>query len=423
MKALVYNDNAVRWLVCKLAGFISKRVFYSPMAPLRLVELPRPELPGPEWVRLKTTLGGVCGTDLAIVAQRGHPASIVGVCSRFPAVLGHENVAVIDEVGCDVADWSVGQRVCVEPAVGCRAHGEAQLCNECKAGRNSLCQHHGNERLPNRTLVGLNTLTGGSWSEYFLAHRSQLFAVPNSLSDDAAVLVDPIASATHAVLRRPPQQNESVLVNGSGIIAIGIITAIRALGYSNRITMTARHPFQVELAKQAAVPPSSAQIPTDGNIDVLLLPRSFSKAERYEIVAKHVGGKRISGRFGNQMLLGGFDLTYDCTGSGQGTGDALKWTRPRGTVVAVGTSGIILLETSPIWFDELTVIGANGRQIESVNGRTLHTYSLVLEWLVEGRLNLSAFPATRYRLYDYAQAIHDLLYRGKQPIIKAAFQP
>ena len=422
MKALVYHDSAARWVACKLAGLITRQAFYGPLAPLKLADLPRPELPGPEWVRLKTLLGGICGTDLALIAQRVHPGSMLSICSRFPTVLGHENAAVIDQTGDAATDWRPGQRVCVEPATGCRARGQDPPCRECAAGRPSLCQHVGDGPLPPRALIGLNPLTGGSWAEYFVAHRSQLFAVPDSLSSDAAVLVDPIASAAHAVLRRRPQPGESVLVNGSGIIALGIVASIRALGHENRITLTARHAFQAELARQAAAPDLTARNTACG-LDVLLIPPDCSKRERFEIVARHVGGKRLAGRFGNQMLVGGFDLTFDCSGTGEGFTDALKWTRPRGTVVAVGTSGITLLETTPIWFDELSIIGANGRQIESAEGHARHTYALVLEWLASGRVNLSAFPVTRYALTDYRRAFGDLLSRGRHGIVKAAFQP
>jgi threonine 3-dehydrogenase len=131
----------------------------------------------------------------------------------------------------------------------------------------------------------------------------------------------------------------------------------------------------------------------------------------------------LAGRFGNQMLLGGFDLTFDCSGNGEGLSDALKWTRPRGAVVVVGTSGITFLETTPIWFDELSVIGANGRQVETVGNQAKHDYALVLDWLAAGRLNLCALPVTRYHVADYRQALGALLSRGRHGIVKAAFQP
>jgi threonine dehydrogenase-like Zn-dependent dehydrogenase len=422
MKALVYHLTAARWAASKLAGFISPRAYWEPFAPLRLVDCPVPPLPGPDWVRLRTVLGGICGTDLALIAQRVHPGNILRAFARFPADLGHENVAVIDDVGPAVTGWRAGQRVCVEPAIGCRGRGVDQLCPDCAAGRPALCQHPGDERLPPRAMLGLSGPTSGSWAEYFVAHESQLFAVPDAVGDEAAVLVDPLASAAHAVLRRVPLPGERILVNGCGIIGLGIIAAMRALGYGNDLAVTIRHRFQGELA-QRLNGATAARASTPPPLYLIPIRRRAGTAERYEAVARAAGARRVSGSFGNQTLIGGFDLTFDCTGTGAGLSDAMKWTVPRGTVVAVGTSGITLLDTTPLWFDELTILGTNGRQIETVDGKKPHTYELVLNWLATGRLDASAIPVQRYPLVDYRKAFQDLLGRGRHGVVKAAFQP
>lgn len=409
MRGLVYESSALRWMLCRAAGLFTPRAYYGPMSMLRLRDLPMPALPGPEWVRLRTRLGGICGTDLALIAQRNHPATILQRFASFPAVLGHENVAAIEAVGEGVRDWAVGQRVCVEPSIGCAGRSVASLCCHCAAGRCSMCEHAGDANLPPRALVGLNRLTGGSWSEYFLAHVSQLHSVSDSLPDEQAVLIDPLASAAHGVLRRTPCEGERVLVNGAGIIALGVIAAIRALGLRNEIVATARHAFQSNLARIV------------GATDAVEIPRGARQSERYETMARRAGGRRVAGRFGNQGLLGGFDLTYDCTGNGAGMTDAMKWTRARGCVVMLGTSGITLLDTTPLWLDELEIIGANGRQIENVDGAKAHTYELVMRWVADGRLKLDSFPVRTYRLETYRTALGDLLSHGRKGVLKAAF--
>lgn len=411
MKALVYDISPVRWVVCKAAGAVTKRAYFGSLSPLRLVERPVPTLPGPDWVRLKTRLGGICGTDFALILQRNHPATILQQFSRFPAVLGHENVAIIDAVGSDAADWPIGRRVCVDPALGCAARGNEPVCDQCRLGRTSLCEHPGDDRFPPRVLLGLNPLTGGSWAEFFLAHVSQLHAVPDRMTDEAAVLVDPVASAAHAVLRRPPRSGEAVLVNGSGVIALGVIAAIRALGLDNRITAVVRHPFQAESAMAL------------GATRALVHPRRWTMRERFASIAADVNGVRLAGRFGNQALIGGYAVTYECTGSPQGLSSALKWTRARGTVVAAGTTGIARIDTTPFWFDELEVVGANGRQVELVDGRRLHSYDLVFEWITSGRLDLSKMVVARYPLSEYRRALADLLDRSRNRFIKAVFAP
>lgn len=419
MIALEYHPTPFRWVVCKAAGMVTRRAYCGVLSPLRLVRRPIPALPGPGWVRLRTILGGVCGTDLALITQRAHPATILQSFASFPAVLGHENVAAIDAVGVEVSGWPAGRRVCVEPALGCAARGVEPPCRHCAEGRTSLCEamassEHDAEAvrpLPPRAMIGLNARTGGSWASYFVAHRSQLHAVPDGLSDEAAVLTDPLASAAHAVLRRRPREGEQVLVNGSGIIALGLIAVLRTLGCANRITAVVRHGFQAEIARRL------------GADSVIEHRRQAKPADRYDDIARRIGGRRVSGRFGNQAMLGGFDLVYDCTGSGRGLTDVLKWARSRGSVVAVGTSGIALMDTTPLWFDEIEMIGANGRQVETVDGRRVHGYDLVLEWMRSGGLDTALFPVTRFDLREYRAAFRQLLTRGRHPIVKAAFEP
>ncbi len=342
-----------------------------------------------------------------------HPASILQNFVRFPATLGHENVAVVDEIGTDVPGllWRTGQRVCVEPAVGCHAYAAPKPCGHCSAGRPSLCEHGGDQSLPHRVMLGLNPMTGGSWSDYFLAHYSQLHAVPPSLPDNVAVLVDAISSAAHAVLRRRPCPGESVLVNGIGTIGLGVILSIRALNHDNRVVAVVRHPYQEELARRA------------GANSVIGAPRSMKTAAKYQSVARACGGTPLPGRFGSADLLGGFDLTFDCTGTGVGLSDAIKWTRARGTVAAVGTSGITILDTTSVWFNELTILGDYGRQIEHVGDRSLHTYDLVMEWLASGRIDPTIIPMRRYKLDDYRSAFGDLLAGGTRTVTKAVFEP
>jgi len=410
MKALEFNITPPRWVACKVGGWITHRAKYGRLSGLRLVERPVPGLPGPRWVRLKTTLGGVCGTDLSLVTLRNHPATILECFARFPAILGHENLAVVEAVGEGVRDWRPGQRVCVEPALGCAAR-EAAACAACADGRASQCAHPGDDLLPPRALIGLNRLTGGSWATHFVAHESQLHAVPDGLHDDVAILVDPFASALHAVLRRPPTSGEQTLISGSGIIAMGVLAGIRAIGCTGRVVCVVRHRFQADMAKAL------------GATDVLIHPRSMAIAERYDDVARCMGGTRLQARFGNRAMLGGADVVYDCTGTGRGLGDAIKWTRPRGTMVAVGTSGLAWIDTTPLWFDEINVVGANGRQVESFEGHRAHTYRMVLDWLASGRLNPGPIRVTRFGLSDYRSAFQQLLTRSRHPIIKAVFDP
>ncbi len=441
MQAVCYHISAWRWIACRLLARFSPNVHVSRVSSLRLREIPEPALPGPDWVRLKTIYGGVCGTDLSLITSKGHPNTILKQYAAFPAVLGHENVAVVAEVGDNVRDWKIGDRICADPALGCRGRGINPPCRFCAAGQESICEGTipvgrvtdptftpdatgglppSAERrnatdpwpnLPPRALLGLNRTTLGSWSPQFLAHASQLHKIPDDVTNEQAILVDPIASASHAVLHRPPETDEHILIQGAGIVSLGVVAAIRAIDCPNPITTIVRNQFQADLAR------------TMGATNAIIAPRKQHRRDTYDAVAAETGAHRVEGSMGNQSLIGGYDLVYDCSGTGQGLSDALKLTRSRGTTVVVGTTGIAMTDTTPIWFTELNVVGASGRQIETINGERKHTYDVVFDWLRSGKLDLSHLPTACVPLSDYRKGLAMLINRPRPNIVKVYFRP
>ena len=411
MTALVYRVHPVRWALCKAAGWVTPAAFWSALSGLRLARVPVPALPTERWVRLRPRLGGICGTDLSAIMQRHHPASILQVFSSFPAVLGHENVAVVDEVGAGVTRWRPGDRVVVESTLSCIPRGIEPVCPRCAAGRFTLCESFRAGPLPPGSMIGWNSFTGGTWSPYFVAHESQLYRVPDEIDDEIAVLTDPIAGALHAVLKRPPAEDETVLILGAGLLGMGVAASIRALGHRCRILALGRHARQAELMQRFGVD------------ETITVRRSDSQSRRYGQVARCVGGTVLPSMFGHQAFIGGVDLVYDCVGSGQSLTDAMKYARAGGTVVEVGTSQIALVDTAPLWFDELEVIGTNGRAIERYDGRSVHTYEIVVELIRQNKLDLTGLLTHRFRIDQYRQAFAALIDRGRTGAIKVAFVP
>lgn len=412
MKAITLDARPWRWLACKALGTVWPGVFWSRLSNLRYREVAEPELPGPEWVRLRTRLGGVCGTDLALIRQRTHPASILRPYTSFPIVLGHENVATVEVAGPQAGEWPAGTRVVVEPALSCVPRGVMPPCAACSAGLFALCTSYlGGNGLPAGTMLGLNAFTGGSWAPRFVAHRSQLHAVPDAISDEQAVLIDPLACSLHAVLRRPPAPQERVLIQGSGIIAIGVALALRALGYANVVVALCRHSYQAERFAAAGVTrmvSASRRRPREGVFDEL---------------AEALGTRRVSSIFGNHALLRGADVVYECTGTGQGLSDAIKCAAARGTVVAAGTSQITLVDTTCVWFREVSVVGAYGRQVETVAGRREHTYAVVMELMGAGRLSTAGLLSKVFPAREYRAALAALGQAARGRLIKVALKP
>jgi threonine dehydrogenase-like Zn-dependent dehydrogenase len=412
MKALVYNPTPLNWLTCLWLKRIWSGCLTSPVAGLALKDIEPPELPGPDWVRVRTLLGGICGTDLAILAQKQPPNSILQAFSSLPMLMGHENVAVVEEVGSAVDDSWVGRRVCVDPALTCEVRGIDPPCDRCRAGETGACERFGADSegaaaLPPGTSIGYNSRTGGSYGEGFVAHISQLVPVPETITDERAVLTDPFACGLHAALRADLSQAESVLVYGSGVIGLGVIAGLRATGYTGRIDALDRcdyiKPFALEVGANEYL-----QLPAD-------------RRERFARIAERTGATIHEARFRSMMLSGGYDVVFECAGAVQSLNECLKWTRARGQVVLVGTGRGGGVDLTPIWFRELSVVGAYGRQIEQADGRRVSTYQLAHELMTAGKLKTAGILTHTFPLADYRSAFDVAMHKPAHKAVKVAF--
>ena len=131
--------------------------------------------------------------------------------------------------------------------LGCDARGLAR-CDACAAGARSRCERITSGHLAPGLQTGYCADTGGGWSGQFVAHRSQLFAVPDALPDERAVLIEPLACAIHAVRRAAIAPGERVLVVGAGAIGLLTVLALRALTDAGEIMVAAKYPKQRALA-------------------------------------------------------------------------------------------------------------------------------------------------------------------------------
>ena len=413
MRALTYQVNPLGWATCKWLHVLWPGCLVSAMNGLRLKQMDPPALPDGNWVRVRTLMAGICGTDTAIFAQKQRANSILQAFSSTPCVLGHENVAVVEEVSEGVStDW-IGRRVCVEPSLNCTVRGIDPPCHACAKGIFSACENFaddggGRSQLPVGTAIGYNRRTGGAFSEGFVAHESQLVAVPDSLTDEQAVLTDPLACSLHAALRSEAVgRTERVLVYGTGMLGLGVVGALRAIGYEGRIDALDRCDALAERAVGM------------GADQYVQLPAK-SRA-RFERVAELTGATVQRARFGNYMLSGGYDVIFDCVASRQSMTESLRWTRSRGRVVFVGTGDGMGADLTPIWFRELSLVGAYGRQIERLDGREVNTYTLVHEMLTQGKLKTDGLLTHTFPLADYRQAFTMTLHKAAHGAMKVAF--
>ena len=178
-------------------------VFHGPWK-LAVEETEPPPLAADE-VRIAVHSVGVCGSD--IHGFLGHSAR------RKPGlVMGHETVATILETHRSVSGWKKGQRVCFNPLLTCRS------CRACLSGRQNLCSSW--------TLFGMDRLHG-TYAERLAVPARQLFALSPELSDEEAILAEPMAVVLHAFrIALSGEQPQSLAIVGGG--AIGSLSLVLA---------------------------------------------------------------------------------------------------------------------------------------------------------------------------------------------------
>ena len=181
---------------------------------IRIEEVAAPGAPLADEVAVEVLYCGICGTDLheyvvgAIVTPtKPHP--LTGVTN--PQILGHEFSARVIEIGKDVRDVKVGDRVAIMPAIVCGR------CIPCRTGRGHLCELF--------ACTGLSAPTGGL-GEIAILKEYQVAKLPDSMSDQAGALVEPAAVAAYGVDRVGVTGGDIILVTGAG--PIGALSALYA---------------------------------------------------------------------------------------------------------------------------------------------------------------------------------------------------
>jgi len=339
MKAIVFSAPIPTYVLTMAAGALSKRLLVGPHACTRYGDVDEPALPGSEWVRIRTRLGGICGSDLAVVGLHASPAT--SPFSSFPFVLGHENVGTIEAVGSAVRDFSAGDRVVANPLLNCGPRGIDPACPACRAGHPSRCEHFTDGAVPPGMLIGTARGLGGSWGERFVAHGRRLVRVPDRVADEAAVLVEPLACSVHAVRGSAPAPGERVLVVGAGSIGLLTIAALRALAPGVTVTVLARHGVQRDHALRLGA------------------ERVVMDREPRRALAEAAGARLLSTIIGPPAVVGGFDRAYVCVGGRRGAEEALHLTRAGGELVLLGNARHLDgLDWTPLWLKEITMRGS-----------------------------------------------------------------
>ncbi|HEX6474945.1 MAG TPA: alcohol dehydrogenase catalytic domain-containing protein [Candidatus Limnocylindria bacterium] len=388
------NQRALRILGSRLPRLTGG---WMPWLELHGYSPPTPR--GADWVRVRPTLAGVCGTDMALLT--GHASAILSPFASFPAVLGHEVVGVIEDGGA---------RVAVDPIIGCVVRG-LEPCRRCAGGQARFCERAtegGASGIGPGALVGFSADLPGGWSDAMVVHASQLHPVPDALSDEAAVLVEPFSVALHAVLARPPAAGERVLVIGAGTLGLLTAVALRLATPDAQIVLLARHERQRDLGAR---------------FGATVVPGGRGAAVR--AAEEHAGARRHRSILGQAVLTGGFAQVYDAVGSRESVADALAAADAGGRVVLVGGPAELGgLDWTLAWARELRIEGTYVYGPEPSVAGTPHTMDEAIRLLAaHPELPLAEMVTHVVPLEDWRRAMRTALRRGPAGAIKVAFRP
>lgn len=411
MSTLLFERSLPRFAAARVvSSFGSGRG--AGVGPLRLVDQGAPEAPAAEWVHVDPVLSGICGSDLSTLD--GRSSRYFEDIVSFPFVPGHEVVGVVagDVTGAEGVPLAAGSRVVLQPVLGCAARGIEPPCPACRAGQVGNCGSLAFGHIRPGLQTGFCADTGGGWSTSGLvAHPSQLYGVPDALSDEDAVTVEPVACALHAVLGAPITEGDVVAVLGAGTLGLLVTAAVSHLATTGRcpspaaLLVGARYPHQQRLARELGC---TEALPPDQ------LPRA---------VRRHTRSLSYGGASGTTATLsGGADVVIDCVGSPESIAQSLAIVRPRGTVALVGMPGKVTVDLAPLWHREVRLAGAYayGTERESAApGAGVPTFALALELaaaLGTGRLVSATYPLTRFE-----EAVAHAGAAGRRGAVKIAF--
>jgi 2-desacetyl-2-hydroxyethyl bacteriochlorophyllide A dehydrogenase len=304
-------------------------------------------LPAFGQVRIRLRATGVCGTDVHLHHGEFFPT--------YPLTPGHEIVGEVDIVGEGVEHVEPGQLVAVDNIIFCGK------CRACRSQRTNFCE----------SLAALGVTHPGGFAELVVSDAHKCFAV-DDLPLDVAVLAEPTACALHGMdlLGLPP--GSDVLLFGAGPSGM-ILAQLLASGGAARLTVAARTPFKLELARAL------------GADETVQIRRDDSDGTERRL---------------RELAPDGFDAVIDATGALSMLERCISLTRSGGTVFVYGMAGeedIWSVRPYEVFRRQLAIKGSFAQAFSFDRG---------LAVLRSGRVRSDGIVTHRFGLDDYGAALH-----------------
>ncbi|XP_050223128.1 sorbitol dehydrogenase [Mercurialis annua] len=298
---------------------------------------------GPDDVRVRMKAVGICGSDVHYLKTLR--------CAHFvveePMVIGHECAGIIQQVGSEVKHLVPGDRVALEPGIGC------WRCDLCKQGRYNLC--------PEMKFFATPPVHGSLANQ--VVHPADLcFKLPDNVSLEEGAMCEPLSVGVHACRRANVGPETNVLVMGAGPIGLVTMLAARAFG-APRIVVVDVDDYRLSVAKDL------------GANEIVKVSTSIQDVDaEVALIQKAMGT--------------GADITFDCAGFDKTMSTALSATKSGGKVCLVGMGhNQMTVPLTPAAAREVDVIGVF---------RYKNTWPLCIEFLRSGKIDVKPLITHRF---------------------------
>lgn len=320
---------------------------------LWMEDVPVPEI-GPNDVLVKIKKTSICGTDIHIYNWDEWAQKVIPV----PMVVGHEFMGVIEKVGSAVRGLQPGQRVSGEGHITCG------YCRNCRAGRRHLC----------RNTVGVGVNRPGAFAEFLSIPASNVFVLPDDVSDLVASVFDPLGNAVHTALSFD-LVGEDVLITGAGPIGIMAVAIAQHVG-ARHVVITDINPHRLALAEKMGA------------------TRAVNVSQvKLESVMKDLG------------MTEGFDVGLEMSGSPLAFDDMMRTMNHGGRVAILGIPpGETSIDWNHVIFKGLTLKGIYGREM-------FETWYKMASMIQSG-LNVEPILTNQFHIDDFLDGF-ELMRSGK----------
>ena len=400
MKALQFDVNTRKFIAAKtLKPLLGNRIFFKgPVKTVKLVEIPEPELPSDEWVKIQTIYCGFCGSDLNLMLLHDSPTA--SPFTSFPCITGHEIVGKIISKGDGVDEFYLGDTVAINPVLGCATRRIKPECPSCAAGRPANCENLAQGDLAPGMFTGINSAVSGGFAPYLVAHQSQLFKIPAGLSLESAAMTEPVAVALQTVFDNLPAREDRALVIGGGVIGNLVIQSIQALAPECRISLIEPSAYAADLALKM------------GAREII------DWKEVFEHSADITGATAYKPMLGSDILMGGFNRIYDTVGNTATLNMSLRLLAAFGTLSVVGIGKEVKLDLTPLWLKLQTVRGVYGYGMVTYMGEQSHVFDVALEFMKEGKIDTQSLVTHKFQLDEYLEMVEVNMNKGKHKAVK-----